>query len=296
MQDCSINTLCAGSEASAEKRGSMPRASQSAAAGNSGARGGEAHERGGIQSLERGFAILEEIARQRDGITLGELSRRLGLHTSTTFHLVQTMVTLGYAFQEPLSRRYRIGRGLFALAAASRDEVSLIEMASPVLAELSAASGETGHFGVWSGAEVLVLAKTPGAGAFQIADGPGVRRPAHCTALGKALLAQLPPAALDRYLAGRELPRLTASTITEADQLRRELAEVRTSGIAYDDREFDPDLRCVAVAVHDFTRQAAGVIGISGPVWRLTLQALHDTAELVREAAQRLSSALGGGR
>ncbi|MGH7120580.1 MAG: IclR family transcriptional regulator [Acetobacteraceae bacterium] len=274
----------------------MPRASLSAPVGDPQAPEGEARERGGIQSLERGFAILEEIARNRDGITLGELSKRLGLHTSTTFHLVQTLVTLGYAHQEAATRRYRIGRGLFALAAGSRDEVALIEMATPVLAELSAASAETGHFGVWSGAEVLVLVKTPGAGAFQIADGFGVRRPAYCTALGKALLAELPPAALDRYLAGRALPRLTPSTISEADQLRRQLGEVRLNGIAYDDREFDPELRCVAAVVHDFTRQTAGVIGLSGPVWRLTLQALHDMAELVHEAAERLSASLGGGR
>jgi len=274
----------------------MPRMRLSAAVARPRAPEGETRERGGIQSLERGFAILEEIARNRDGVALGELSRRLGLHTSTTFHLVQTMVALGYVHQEPATRRYRIGRGLFALAAASRDEVELIRIAMPVLTELSAASGETGHFGVWSGEEVLVLAKTPGTGAFQIAGGPGVRRPAHCTGLGKALLAALPPATLELFLASGKLSRRTPNTITEPDLLRRHLAEVRLNGIAYDDCEFDPELRCVAAIVQDFTGQVAGVIGISGPLWRLTLQVLHEKAQLVRDAAARLSSALGDKR
>jgi DNA-binding IclR family transcriptional regulator len=273
----------------------MPRPRPSAAAADLVAPEDEARERGGIQSLERGFAILEEIARNREGVALADLSKRIGLHTSTAFHLVQTMVALGYVRQERETRRYRIGRALFALAAASRDELELIGVAMPVLAELSAATGETGHFGVWSEGEILVLAKTPAAGAFQMAGGPGVRRPAHCTGLGKALLAALAPAALERFLATAPLSRRAPNTITEPDLLRRQLDEIRRSGLAYDDCEFDPEVRCVAAAVHDFTGEPAGVIGISGPVWRLTLQVLHEKAGLVRAAAARLTEALGGG-
>src|SRR5579859_2429591 len=95
----------------------MPRVTPTAAEAD------DARERGGVQSIARAFAILEEIARNRDGVSLAELSKRLGLHTSTAFHLVQTMVSLGYVRQLPDSRRYRIGRPLFALAATARDEV-----------------------------------------------------------------------------------------------------------------------------------------------------------------------------
>src|SRR5260221_8475252 len=71
-------------------------------------------QRGGIQSIERAFAILEEIARNRDGVGLAELSKRVGLHNSTAFHLVRTMVSLGYVRQIKDGKRYRIGRPLFA--------------------------------------------------------------------------------------------------------------------------------------------------------------------------------------
>src|SRR6516225_11440985 len=77
----------------------------------------EDRQRGGVQSLGRAFAILEAVARHREGIGLAELSKLVGLHNSTTFHLAKTMVSLGYIRQERDSKRYRVGRPLFALAA-----------------------------------------------------------------------------------------------------------------------------------------------------------------------------------
>ena len=146
---------------------------------------------GGVQSIGRAFAIIEEIARNRDGIGLAELSKRVGLHNSTTFHLVKTMVSLGYVRQMKDSKRYRIGRPLFALAASALDEIEMISLAAPVLDELARTTGESAHFSVPMGDAVVVLARTGGPGAFQLNDRVGVVRPAHCTALGKIMLAAL---------------------------------------------------------------------------------------------------------
>ena len=85
---------------------------------------------------------------------------------------------------------------------------------------------------------------------------------------------------------------LTPKTITEPERLRREIEEVARTGVAFDDGEFDPEVRCVAVPVRDFTGQVAGAIGISGPVWRLSIQALQKKTEVVKEAARRLSAEL----
>ena len=252
-----------------------------------------AKERAGIQSIERAFAILEEVARQRDGIGLAELAKRVGLHSSTTFHLVRTMVQLGYVSQPKDSKKYRIGRRLFTLAAAALDEVELVNIATPILEKLTTETGESSHFAIRSGDEIVVVAKTAGSGMFQLVDRSGAVRPAHATALGKVLLAALTPAELARDLAGRELRSFTAKTIVEREPLERELDEVRRKGIAYDDGEFDPEVRCVAVPVRDFAGRVIGAIGISGPIWRLSLQALQDKSVSVREAAAGLSAELG---
>lgn len=247
---------------------------------------------GGVQSLGRAFAILEAIARNRDGVSLAELSKHVGLHSSTTFHLVRTMVGLGYVRQLK-DKRYRVGRPLFALAAGALDDIEMVSLATPILEDLSRETGEASHFCVRMGDAVIVIARTGGAGAFQLTDRVGVVRPAHCTALGKVILAALGDAQRERFLARAELKAFTPRSITDVEALRREFDRVRRAGIAYDDGEFDPEVRCVALPVRDFTGQVVGAIGISGPVWRLTLQELQKHAPLVEAAATRLSAEFG---
>ena len=253
----------------------------------------EDRQRVGVQSLGRAFAILEEVARHREGIGLAELSKLVGLHNSTTFHLAKTMVSLGYIRQEKDSKRYRIGRPLFALAASALDEIEMVNVATPILEELSRATGESSHFAVRMGDAVVVIARTSGPGAFQLTDRVGVVRPAHCTALGKIILASLRQDQLGRFLERVELTPSTEKSITEIPRLLREIAEVRRSGIAIDDGEFNLEVRCLAVPVKDFTGQIIGALGISAPTWRLSSQVLQSRAKIVQAAAGRLSAAFG---
>ena len=250
-------------------------------------------KRGGVQSLARAFSILEEVARSRDGISLAELSRKVGLHNSTTFHLVKTMVSLGYIRQIKDDKRYRIGRPLFALAANALDEIEMVSLAMPVLEDLSRDTGESGHFAVPMGDSVVVIARTAGPGAFQLIERVGVVRPAHCTALGKVILAALRPEQLENFLKRAELAPATPNSITDARALRKNLEDVRQSGIAFDDGELNPEVRCIGVPVRDFTGQIIGAIGISGPIWRLSIQALQSRVQAVQAAARRLSAEFG---
>ena len=256
----------------------------------------EDRQRVGVQSLGRAFAILEEVARHREGIGLADLSKLVGLHNSTTFHLAKTMVSLGYMRQEKTTKRYRIGRPLFALAASALDEIEMVNVATPVLEDLSRETGESSHFAVRMGDAVVVIARTSGPGAFHLTDRVGVVRPAHCTALGKVILASLHPDQLERFLERVELKPSTAHSITEIPVLLREIAEIRRSGIAYDDGEFNLEVRCVAVPVKDFTGQIIGALGISGPIWRLSNQVMQNRAKVVQAAAARLAAEFGASK
>jgi IclR family KDG regulon transcriptional repressor len=257
------------------------------------AEGADDKQRTGIQSLGRAFSILEEIARHREGIGLADLSKRVGLHNSTAFHLAKTLVSLGYVRQDKDTKRYRIGRPLFALAASCLDEIEMVNVATPVLEDLSRETGESGHFAVRMGDAIVVIARTSGPGAFQLTDRVGVMRPAHCTALGKMILASLKPEQLEGFLQRADMKPSTEKSITDITVLRREIDDVRRSGIAYDDGEFNLEVRCVAVAVKDFRGETIGALGISGPVWRLTIQALQSRAKILQAAAHRLSVELG---
>jgi DNA-binding IclR family transcriptional regulator len=141
-----------------------------------------------------------------------------------------------------------------------------------------------------------VIARTGGPGAFQLTDRVGVVRPAHCTALGKVILAALRPDQLERFLKRVDMKPSTAKSITDIPVLLREVAEIRRTGIAIDDGEFNAEVRCVAVPVTDFTGQIVGALGISGPIWRMSKEALHSRAKNVQAAAVRLSGGFGAAR
>jgi len=121
----------------------------------------------------------------------------------------------------------------------------------------------------------------------------GDPRPAHCTAIGKALLANLPEAELKTFLEAGEFRSLTPKTITAAAILELELARVREQGYAVDDEEFAQGMRCLAAPVRNFTGQVVAAIGISGPVWRASLDRVAQLTEFVKAAGDRLSQQLG---
>ena len=238
-------------------------------------------ERGGVQSIERAFNILEEVASHRDGIRLGELSRKVGLHTSTTFHLVKTMLMLGYLRQMPDDKTYRIGTPLFRLAASALDELEMATLAKPILEGLSANTGETSHIAVRTGDDIVVLARTVGAGPFQISRSRrrhAARRIARRSA--RSCWRRCSEEQLEAYLSRRPLVAADAQDHHGPGAARREIAAVRKSGIAYDDGEYSAEARCVAVPVKDFTGEVRVAIGISGAVWRLSLQALEEKSPL----------------
>ena len=253
----------------------------------------KSRERGGIQSLERAAAILDAVARRPEGISLAELSSEVGLHTSTAFHLIKTLVGLGFLAQVAGSKRYRIGSRLFTLAAGALEENTLLALATPILEHLSAETGDAAHLAVRSTQEIVVIARTAASGLLQLSGRTGATRPAHATAIGKMLLAVMPPEELERLLAELSLPSFTEKTITKVKDLRRELEEVRRAGMAFDDCELDPDVRCLAVPVRDFAGRCVGALGISGPVWRMSREAMQKKTRQLQVAAAELSAQLG---
>jgi DNA-binding IclR family transcriptional regulator len=246
-----------------------------------------------VQSIARAFKILEAIADHSDGISHADLSKAVGLHASTAFHLVRTMLALGYLRQDPETKRYHIARRVFLLAAQVSDEVNLVNAALPLMRELAESLGETAHLGVLSREGAITIAKSEGTSTFRVSERVGVLRPAHCTAIGKAMLASLPKTELDDFLARAELKEFTPRTIVDPARLRRELDRVREAGYAVDDAEFNAELRCAAALVRDFSGRGIAALGISGPTWRIKAEDITRAAKRVAAAADRLSAELG---
>jgi len=251
-------------------------------------------ERDGIQSIKRASALLDAVAAAGpSGIGLGELSEKVGLHTSTTFHLVKTLESVGFLMRQDEGKRYRIGNRLFVLAAGALDETALLALGMPILERLSKETGEAAHLAVRSNADIVLVGRTAATGMLQMSERAGVVRPAHATAIGKLLLAQCGEEDLDGILDAVDFVPFTENTITNPKSLRKELDQIRDAGIAYDRQELDPDVRCVAVPVLDFAGRCVAAMGISGPVWRMGEEDIRGKTEALQRAACVLSAALG---
>jgi IclR family transcriptional regulator, acetate operon repressor len=239
-------------------------------------------DRGGVQSLNRAFALLELMAAAGADVALTELAARSGLPLPTIHRIVRTLVGSGYVRQLP-SRRYALGPRLVGLGdAASR---ALGEWARPHLAELVEQVGETASLAVLDGDAVVEVAREPAPPAVPPAPA-GRREPAHRTGAGRALLAQLPPARVAALLARTGPPQPPG----DPDRLARELDRVRHQGYAVDDAEQEPGVRAVAVAVPGAAPPTA--LSVAGPQTRLTWPAVDRVVPLLRAAAQALAGHL----
>lgn len=242
---------------------------------------------GGVQSLDRAFALLEHMADAGGAVALSELAARSGLPLPTIHRIVRTLVASGYVRQLP-SRRYALGPRLIGLGdAASR---MLGEWARPQLTDLVDQAGETANLAMLDGDAVVYVAQVPSRHSMRMFTEVGRRVPVHCTGVGKVLLAQLPAAEVRAMVARTGMAAQTPHTITDPDRLERELERIRAQGYAVDDAEQELGVRCVAVAVPG--GPASTAISVSGPDTRVTWAAVERIVPMLQGAAASLAGHL----
>ncbi|ONK10582.1 IclR family transcriptional regulator [Streptomyces sp. MP131-18] len=244
---------------------------------------------GGVQSLERAFALLEHMADAGGETGLSELATSSGLPLPTIHRLMRTLVACGYVRQQP-NRRYALGPRLIRLGESAARP--LATWARPHLARLVEATGETANMALLDGDDVVYVAQVPSRHSMRMFTEVGRRVLPHSTGVGKALLAGLPDADVRALLRRTGMPAATERTITTPDAFLDALRAVRENGYAVDDSEQEIGVRCIAVLVPESPTAAA--ISVSGPAGRVTDQATEKMVPLLREVAHDLSLALAG--
>jgi IclR family acetate operon transcriptional repressor len=243
---------------------------------------------GGVQSLDRAFALLEHMAAADGDVALSELATRSGLPLPTIHRIVRTLVSSGYVRQLP-SRRYALGPRLIGLGeSASR---MLGAWARPHLSELVKVVGETANMATLDGDQVVYVAQVPSRHSMRMFTEVGRRVSVHSTGVGKALLAQLPPSRVAELLERVGMPAETEHTITDPSMLARELERIRAQGYAVDDGEQEVGVRCVAVPVPDGPSMTA--VSVSGPEARVSWELVARIAPLLQRTAAALAAEFG---
>lgn len=238
---------------------------------------------GGVQSIERAFDLLELLADSGGTLGLSELSTSSGLPLPTIHRLVRTLVNRGYVRQEP-SRRYTLGPRLIRLGEASGRLLGT--WLRPHLVHLVQLTNETANLAMLDGEDIVYIAQAPSPHQMQMFTEPGRRVSAHCTAVGKVLLAQLSPDDARAILKRSGMPRVTSATITDPDLLLAHLEVIRRQGYAVDDGEQEIGVRCFAVALANTPAMQA--ISVSGPVARMTDEAARHIVPALLQVAEEI--------
>jgi IclR family transcriptional regulator, acetate operon repressor len=239
-----------------------------------------------VRAVERVCLILNLLQESIDGITLNEVAQTTGLPKSSAFRYLWTLENHRYVERDEDGTLFRLGLGFVGMQ--SRHLEILRERARPSLAHLRDQFGETANLALLDGNHVIYLDIVESRRGVRLAASRGHRDPLHCTALGKAIAAQLPRERVRELLAETGLPKRTGNTITTVDGFFTELAKVRRVGYAVDDREKEGDGRCVAAPLLGTHLPAA--ISMSGPSSRFTLQEIRKVAKTLIAIASSLTT------
>lgn len=242
--------------------------------------------------MEKVGNVLNLFSFQQSEWGVSEVAKALGLPKSTTSEIMASL-----AAQCLLTRtdggRYRLGWRLFHLSQVLLDNTDFCIEARKVMRELVERWGETSHLAVLDEGQVLYVEKLQGTPAVQILlSHVGGRLPAHCSGIGKVLLAHRDCKEVTALLEVQGLRAFTPHTITSLDRLAEELEEVRKQGYAYDHEEVALGLCCVAAPIYDLDGHVLAAISLSVPAYRFYPKEDTYTMTIVK-AAQRISEALG---
>jgi IclR family transcriptional regulator, KDG regulon repressor len=245
-----------------------------------------------LSSVANSIRLTKAFSEHQNEMGISALAVRLGLAKSTVHRLASTLVEYDILEQNRETGKYRLGLALFELGALVRRNMDTASQAQGEIHTLAEATGETIQLAILDHLSVLYIRVRESRQAVRMSSGLGSRAPAHCTSVGKALLAYQPPEII-KLVIEAGLKRYTPNTITDPDLLMQELSSVRARGYAIDDEEIEEGLRCIAAPIRDHTGQVVSAISVAAPVQRMSKKTVQATIPPVVAAATAISRRLG---
>jgi IclR family pca regulon transcriptional regulator len=245
-----------------------------------------------LQSLERGIAVIQVFSRERPALTLSEVARLTGITRATARRILLTLEDLGHVRSD--GRLFSLTPRVLTLGWAYLSSLNLWETAQPLMEELTKQTNESCSAATLDLPDVVYVARVPTSRIMTIALGIGTRLPAHCTSMGRVLLAALPEPELEDFLATARLEAYTDRTIIDPERLRRTIHGVRDQGWALVDQELEIGLRSIAAPLRVDGRTIAA-INVSAAAPRVPLEQLRGrflpellkTVDLIATALER---------
>lgn len=244
------------------------------------------------QSVEKVFHIIEVMASNREPMRLQDIANQVKMPASTTLRLVNTMVNLGYARQDP-NLRYGLSLKFMKIGSLISSQISIRDIAHPYLVELSTKCEESACIAIEQNMEIVYLDVVDGPdGMLKITQHIGKNAPMHCTGVGKIILQNYDTKEISQMISQKGLPVLTPNTITSKEDLLDEIEKIRTQGYALDNEECELGARCIAAGIKDYSGKVVAAISVSGPISRMTMERIDAIKGTVIESARKVSKLL----
>lgn len=245
-----------------------------------------------IRSIVKAFRVIEILATDRE-FELAGLCRLVALPKTTVHRILLTLRSLGYVEQNPLNQQYRASTKFFELGSSVVRQIAFTEIAKPFMIQLCHITGETVNLGVLSGLDIVCIEKVDSKHHLKLDQPLGSTTRAHCTAMGKSVLAYLSMEERAQLYSEYGIIPLTPKSLRTEDELEEHLREVRKRGCAFDDEEGMTGIRCVGAPVFDHAHKVVAGLSIAGPSSRMEERSMEYFARLVSETAASISRKLG---
>jgi IclR family KDG regulon transcriptional repressor len=245
----------------------------------------------GITSLQRGLKLLTLFSKADGGLSATQVAKLSSLPVSTVHRFLMNLQSTG--FLQCDDGGYHLGTACFSLGQAALRHLDIRRVSLPYLQELNRTTRETVHLTVRHELLVVYVEKLDSPEPLRIFSRVGAAVPLHCSAVGKVMLAYMPPEEQAAALGQLEIKRRTQNTISNVQDLQAHVQKVRRSGYACDLEENELHIRCVAAPIWDHAGNVNASLSITGPVVRMSMARLRQLAPLVQQAGLNISRELG---
>ena len=243
----------------------------------------------GTNTLEKAIRILELLSENVHGLPLSEISRELDFPKSTTHHILQTFLSHHYISQNAETKRYSLGVGILQISSTVLANLDINKIAEGYLQELYEKSREIVQMYILREGKLACVAKVGNPRGLTLSSFVGWTTEPHAAGAGKVLLSEEPREKILSIYPDKVLRRYGKKTITDFEELFRELRRVRRQGYAIDDEEYYQGIRCVAAPVRAGKRVVASV-SCTGPIFRMTMERIRgELVNMVKQTAEDIS-------
>lgn len=245
-----------------------------------------------IQSLHRGIQTLE-ILSDHDSMSVTEIAKELGVDKSTASRILDTLRECDMVQLVNSTRKYRLGFGILHLSESLKKNLNIIDIARPVLKEVSNEINQSVHLCAFNKNMVYVIDQVVSTQSYSLNASVGMVEPMHASSVGKCILAYRRPDMINDLIDDYEYVQYTNNTIMDKRNLLKELEKIKEQGYAIDDRELSEGVLCVAAPIFDYKKHVKYAIGISGPSNLMTQERVDYFRKKLIQAATKIGREVG---